>query len=50
MTIDVVGLKLSEVFAIDIVAYAVMPNHVHVVLSVDIYQANMLSGKEVVER
>ncbi|AQS39072.1 hypothetical protein Sps_03957 [Shewanella psychrophila] len=27
-----------------------MSNYVHVVLSVDIYQANMLSDKEVVER
>lgn len=43
-------LRLSEVFAIDIVAYAVMSNHVHVVLSVDIYEANMLSDKEVLER
>ncbi|BAJ01880.1 Transposase IS200-like domain-containing protein [Shewanella violacea] len=42
-------LKLAGVFAIDIAAYAVMSNHLHVVLSVDIYESNRWSDKEVVE-
>ncbi len=42
-------LKLAAVFAIDIVAYAVMSNHLHLVLRVDIYEANAWSDREVVE-
>ncbi len=42
-------LKLAGVFAIDIAAYAVMSNHLHVVLSVDIYESNRWTDKEVVE-
>ena len=42
-------LKLSGVFAIDIAAYAVMSNHLHVVLSVDIYESNRWTDKEVVK-
>jgi REP element-mobilizing transposase RayT len=42
-------LKLAEVFAIDVAAYAVMSNHLHVVLSIDIYQANRWSDIEVIE-
>ena len=42
-------LKLSGVFAIDIAAYAVMSNHLHIVLSVDIYESNRWTDKEVVE-
>ncbi|QFU23252.1 transposase [Shewanella eurypsychrophilus] len=42
-------LKLGGVFAIDIAAYAVMSNHLHLVLSVDIYESNRWTDKEVVE-
>ncbi len=42
-------LKLAAVFAIDIAAYAVMSNHLHLVLRVDIYEANAWSDREVVE-
>jgi REP element-mobilizing transposase RayT len=41
-------LKLAEVFAIDVAAFAVMSNHLHVVLSIDIYQANSWSDVEVI--
>jgi REP element-mobilizing transposase RayT len=41
-------LKLAEVFAIDVAAYAVMSNHLHVVLSIDIYQANRWTDIEVI--
>ncbi|WP_299005959.1 transposase [uncultured Shewanella sp.] len=43
-------LQLAKVFAIDICAYAVMSNHMHVVLNVDIYEANAWSELEVVQR
>ncbi|ABE54894.1 protein of unknown function DUF1568 [Shewanella denitrificans OS217] len=43
-------LKLTEVFAIDVAAYAVMSNHLHVVLSIDIYQANRWTGIEVINQ
>ncbi|WP_298776044.1 transposase [uncultured Shewanella sp.] len=43
-------LKLSSIFAIDIAAYAVMSNHLHVVLYIDIEQANQWSDKEVVQQ
>jgi REP element-mobilizing transposase RayT len=43
-------LFLSSVFSIDICAYAVMSNHVHVVLHVDMKQAQEWSGYEVVQR
>ncbi|QFU23819.1 transposase [Shewanella eurypsychrophilus] len=43
-------LKLGDIFAIDIAAYAVMSNHLHLVLQIDIYQANGWSDREVVER
>jgi REP element-mobilizing transposase RayT len=42
-------LYLASIFAIDICAYAVMSNHVHVVLYVDIDAAKAWSNKEVVE-
>jgi hypothetical protein len=42
-------LKLAEIFAIDVAAYAVMSNHLHVVLSIDIYQANRWNDMEVIE-
>lgn len=43
-------LKLGEIFAIDIAAYAVMSNHLHVVLLIDIYQANSWTDMDVVVR
>ncbi|WP_298773365.1 transposase [uncultured Shewanella sp.] len=43
-------LELGRVFAIDICAYAVMSNHLHLVLCVDIYEANAWSELEVVQR
>ncbi len=42
-------LELAEVFAIDVSAYAVMSNHLHLVLRVDIYEANAWTDREVVE-
>ncbi|MEC4728623.1 transposase [Shewanella sp. D64] len=42
-------LKLAGVFAIDVAAYAVMSNHLHLVLCVDIYESNGWSDREVVE-
>ena len=42
-------LKLAGVFAIDVAAYAVMSNHLHLVLSVDIYESNRWTDREVVE-
>jgi len=41
---------LAEVFALDICAYAVMWNHYHVVLHVDVEQAAGWSRREVIER
>jgi REP element-mobilizing transposase RayT len=43
-------LFLSSVFAIDICAYAVMSNHVHLVLHVDVQQVMVWTDSEVVER
>jgi len=43
-------LKLSEVFAIDVAAYAVMSNHLHVVLYIDIEQINSWSDRDVVQQ
>ena len=43
-------LKLGEVFAIDIAAYAVMSNHLHLVLRIDIELANSWSDRKVVEQ
>lgn len=41
---------LSEVFAIDVCAYAVMSNHVHLVLRVDEARARGMSEEEVLRR
>ncbi|WP_020408404.1 hypothetical protein [Hahella ganghwensis] len=41
---------LSEVFAIDVAAYAVMSNHYHVVLSVDVDRVKSWTDDEVIER
>ncbi|MCL1127890.1 transposase [Shewanella surugensis] len=43
-------LKLTEVFAIDVAAYAVMSNHLHVVLYIDVAKANSWSDREVIEQ
>ena len=43
-------LLLSSIFSIDICAYAVMSNHVHVVLHVDVKQAQLWSDYDVVQR
>lgn len=42
--------KLEAVFAIDVAAFAVMQNHLHVVLRLDIDTANCWSSLEVVEQ
>ncbi|QFU22202.1 transposase [Shewanella eurypsychrophilus] len=42
-------LELAGVFAIDVAAYAVMSNHLHLVLRVDIFEANNWTDKEVVD-
>ena len=43
-------LLLAEVFAIDLCAYAVMSNHLHVVLHINAAKAHSLSDLEVCER
>ena len=43
-------LRLPEIFAIDIAAYAIMSNHYHVVLHINADKANAWSDVEVVER
>ncbi len=42
--------KLSEAFAIDVCAYAIMSNHFHLVLHVDSGSAQLWSNEEVLER
>ena len=42
-------LTLTSAFAIDVAAYAVMSNHLHLVLNVDIYQSNRWTDREVIE-
>ncbi|MGL5358739.1 MAG: transposase [Shewanella sp.] len=42
--------KLEAVFAIDVAAFAVMSNHLHVVLRIDIETANRWSDREVLEQ
>ena len=42
-------LSLADIFAIDVAAYAVMSNHFHLVLRIDIESANNWSDREVVE-
>ncbi len=41
---------LTEAFAIDVAAYAIMSNHYHLVVKVDLHKANNWSIAEVVER
>jgi REP element-mobilizing transposase RayT len=43
-------LALSQVFAIDVCAYAIMSNHTHMVLFIDENTAKAWSKKEVIER
>lgn len=43
-------LKQSEVFAIDVAAYAIMSNHYHVVLHINKTKADAWSDEEVIER
>ncbi len=43
-------LKLTEVFAIDVAAYAVMSNHLHVVLYIDLETVNNWTDRDVVEQ
>ena len=43
-------LFLAQVFAVDLCAYAVMSNHFHVVLHINLNRANQLSSIEVCER
>jgi len=43
-------LALSETFAIDVCAYAIMSNHTHMVLFIDEDTAKAWSTKEVLER
>ncbi|QGS50556.1 hypothetical protein [Shewanella putrefaciens] len=42
--------KLEAIFAIDVVAFAVMSNHLHVVLRIDVETANRWSDREVLEQ
>ncbi|CAM2937913.1 transposase [Vibrio rarus] len=48
--VEALLIKLAGVFAIDIAAFAVMSNHLHVVLKVDIDTANNWSDKKVIEQ
>lgn len=43
-------LSLADIFAIDVAAYAVMSNHLHLVLRIDIELANSWSDREVIEQ
>ncbi len=47
--VDKLG-ELAEIFTIDLYAYAVMSNHYHIVLKVDVEFAQQLSDNEVIER
>ncbi len=42
--------ELEAIFAIDFAAFAVMSNHLHVVLRVDIEKANCWTDREVLEQ
>ncbi|WP_233243784.1 hypothetical protein [Bacterioplanes sanyensis] len=43
-------LFLPEVFAVDVAAYAIMSNHYHAVLFIDVERANSWNDTEVIER
>ncbi len=42
--------QLSDIFAIDVVAYAVMSNHYHVILKVNTSEVELWSQDKVIER
>ncbi|WP_394132966.1 transposase [Shewanella maritima] len=46
--VETLILQLTDVFAIDVAAYAVMSNHLHVVLHIDIEVVNKWSDRDVV--
>ena len=48
--VETLLLKLSTVFAIDVAAFAVMSNHLHVVLRIDVDTVNAWSDREVLEK
>ncbi|OBT12115.1 transposase [Vibrio sp. UCD-FRSSP16_10] len=48
--VEALLIKLEGVFAIDIAAFAVMSNHLHVVLKIDVDTANNWSDREVIEQ
>ena len=48
--VEALLLKLSDAFCIDLVGYAVMANHYHVILKVDTDLASSLSDHEVIDR
>jgi REP element-mobilizing transposase RayT len=48
--VDARILELASIFAIDICAYAVMSNHLHVVIKVDADKAKHWSDKDVQHR
>jgi len=43
-------LKLADVFSIDVVAYAVMNNHYHVILHVDAAKSQKWTSSEIIDR
>ena len=43
-------IELSQVFALDVCAYAVMSNHYHIVLHINAKQAKSWSTKDVIDR
>ena len=43
-------LLLADVFAIDVCAYAIMSNHYHLVLHIDLHRAESWTDQEVLER
>ena len=48
--VETLLLKLSTVFAIDVAAFAVMSNHLHVVLRINVDTVNAWSDREVLEK
>ncbi|MDH4109009.1 MAG: transposase [Gammaproteobacteria bacterium] len=42
--------RLARIFAIDLCAYAVMSNHYHVVLRIDVHRLKAMSHEEVIDR
>ena len=48
--VETLLLKLATVFAIDVAAFAVMSNHLHVVLRIDVDTVNAWSDRKVLEK